>query len=303
MPYLHSHQLDVLPVSEALSALCRRFSWLRQEKEFLARCLQWQADACPRPNFYFRWHLPRFVATLEAIRPCLQQNPHANILDIAAFAPYAALSEEHSRRAGYEPVWTRTSLDGKTERFLLDGKPLALPMTPLELHADVDFPFPNETFNLALFNETIEHLHCHPQFILNEINRVLKPNGSVLITTPNAAGWKKIVQLANGVLEFDSPTWGNEWGHRFEYSIYHLRKMLNASGFEAVQETVRDVYFDDPQGVRSSLFLAGVLGGKILSGDARKALRLWKYRGSGLFFLYRKTGEPTARTPDQFEVI
>jgi len=45
-------------------------------------------------------------------------------------------------------------------------------------------PFSNETFDIVLFTEVIEHLQ-KPRRILSEINRVLKSNGKLVLSTPN----------------------------------------------------------------------------------------------------------------------
>lgn len=53
------------------------------------------------------------------------------------------------------------------------------------------FPFDNETFDHVLFTEVIEHLIYSPYHALGEIHRVLKPNGTLLVTTPNDISlWK-----------------------------------------------------------------------------------------------------------------
>ena len=40
----------------------------RRRTELLDKCLDFEAQCEPRPNFYFRWHLPRFVATCQFVR-------------------------------------------------------------------------------------------------------------------------------------------------------------------------------------------------------------------------------------------
>jgi 2-polyprenyl-3-methyl-5-hydroxy-6-metoxy-1,4-benzoquinol methylase len=46
-------------------------------------------------------------------------------------------------------------------------------------------PYPNECFDVILFCEVIEHLIENPIFALNNLYRVLKPNGTLILTTPN----------------------------------------------------------------------------------------------------------------------
>ncbi len=49
-------------------------------------------------------------------------------------------------------------------------------------------PFDDDSFDLVWCTEVIEHLH-KPRYLLNEIERVLKPNGLAILTTPNSAWW------------------------------------------------------------------------------------------------------------------
>jgi len=49
-------------------------------------------------------------------------------------------------------------------------------------------PFKDNTFDLVVAGEIIEHL-VDPDLFLQEINRVLKPNKYLILTTPNLAAW------------------------------------------------------------------------------------------------------------------
>lgn len=66
-------------------------------------------------------------------------------------------------------------------------------------NAAVDpLPFPESSFDAVLLNEVLEHLMYPPAFLFNEIRRVLKPNGRLLLTTPNPAALSKIFRLMRG---------------------------------------------------------------------------------------------------------
>ncbi|KAA8709813.1 class I SAM-dependent methyltransferase [Helicobacter canis] len=60
-------------------------------------------------------------------------------------------------------------------------------------HKLCHLPFPNESFEIITMLAVLEHLH-HPQAMLEEIARVLKPDGILLLTVPS--------HLAKPVLEF-----------------------------------------------------------------------------------------------------
>jgi len=60
-----------------------------------------------------------------------------------------------------------------------------------------DLPFENNFFDAVLCGEVIEHLY-DPDHLLDEIYRVLKPNGICIITTPNLASWHNRIVLLFG---------------------------------------------------------------------------------------------------------
>ena len=48
--------------------------------------------------------------------------------------------------------------------------------------------FPTEAFDAVTMNHVIEHVP-HPIELLEECNRILKPGGKVVLTTPNSSCW------------------------------------------------------------------------------------------------------------------
>lgn len=56
------------------------------------------------------------------------------------------------------------------------------------IDANLPLPFPDNVFNLIWSLDVIEHL-ASPQNIIQEIKRVLKPEGAFILTTPNSYFW------------------------------------------------------------------------------------------------------------------
>jgi ubiquinone/menaquinone biosynthesis C-methylase UbiE len=54
--------------------------------------------------------------------------------------------------------------------------------------ANKKLPFKNDSFDLIWCSEVIEHLN-NPQKVVKEFNRVIKPGGEIILTTPNSYFW------------------------------------------------------------------------------------------------------------------
>ena len=64
-------------------------------------------------------------------------------------------------------------------------------------------PFEDESFDAITSIEVIEHIHPHLAFnLLEEAKRVLKPNGKMVLTTPN---YRSLWPLIEFILEYVSP--------------------------------------------------------------------------------------------------
>jgi 2-polyprenyl-3-methyl-5-hydroxy-6-metoxy-1,4-benzoquinol methylase len=105
------------------------------------------------------------------------------------------------------------------------------------------FPWKENSFDLAIFTEVIEHLPHNPLIPLKEIYRKMKPGGYLLITTPNAAKLHHRLKLLFGKstsfpieqLMTVNPDDGSLYHlHHREYTLAELRKLTELSGFEVV---------------------------------------------------------------------
>lgn len=115
---------------------------------------------------------------------------------------------------------------------------------------DIDeqpFPFGNDYFDVVYCGEIIEHLF-NPDHLLQEVHRVLKPDGSCIITTPNLAGWPNRLALLLGYQPFAtavSPEHegagklimkGDEgqWGHIRVFTTRALKELVRIHRFKII---------------------------------------------------------------------
>lgn len=93
-----------------------------------------------------------------------------------------------------------------------------------KVNAEKKIPFKNNYFDLVISGEHIEHLVDVDSY-LEEINRVTKKNGHLIITTPNLASWINRILLL-----FGRQPWYLEASYRKNlpiFSIFNYRFPIN----------------------------------------------------------------------------
>jgi len=105
------------------------------------------------------------------------------------------------------------------------------------------FPFKDAEFDVVLFCEIIEHLIKDPVAVLREIKRILKPEGTLILTTPNANRLENITKMIAGVNIFDVYSGYGVYGrHNREYNKHELYLLLSYLGFDIQSMFSADVY-------------------------------------------------------------
>jgi SAM-dependent methyltransferase len=108
------------------------------------------------------------------------------------------------------------------------------------------FPYADATFDVVVFCEIIEHLLMNPVHTLKEIRRVLKPEGLLVVTTPNVARMKNVLAMADGLSIYDPYSGFGPYGrHNREYSLHELVQLLKFSGFEPETTFTADAHHVD----------------------------------------------------------
>lgn len=107
-------------------------------------------------------------------------------------------------------------------------------------------PFPDRTFDVVYMSEVIEHL-VDPDYAIQELSRVLMPNGRIVMTTPNLASWYNRLLLMIGILPVNAEVstkriMGRGFvrlgqgkrpvGHLRLFTCQALRELLSSSGLK-----------------------------------------------------------------------
>lgn len=108
-------------------------------------------------------------------------------------------------------------------------------------------PFPDESFDGIVFLETIEHVE-NPALFLREFHRILKTNGHLIVSTPNATSIKNLLyalsyrkkkkqkQLIKEISEETLGT-GTHIEHIYNWDFQTLVRLLDRIGFDVVEHS------------------------------------------------------------------
>jgi SAM-dependent methyltransferase len=181
---------------------------------------------------WIEWHLPRFLRTLSLVpegaqgQRCLEIGsiPYTFTVLMQKFRPYEMTLvdfDSSGRREQHRTV--RLPRFGEVHDFVSH-------MCDVERE---DLPFADCTFDGVLCCEVLEHLTTDPIMMLAGIHRVLKPDGWLILTTPNVATITNILALLHG-RNIYSPyelACGPTWRHNREYTATEVSELLVSTGF------------------------------------------------------------------------
>ncbi len=191
---------------------------------------------------YLDTHQTRLAKTLE-ITP--RGGPCDRILEMGA---YLQITPALRSRLGYGEV--RGCYYGKAGEIDLrrvtsaGGETFECAIDLFDAEKD-RFPYPDDYYSTVLCCELIEHLFEDPMHMMGEINRVLKPDGHLVLTTPNVAALRGIAAILQGYHPgffhaYLRPSAGGEVDarHNREYTPREVHQLLENAGFEvALLET------------------------------------------------------------------
>lgn len=122
--------------------------------------------------------------------------------------------------------------------------PVACRRFNINLEAD-PIPVDDETYDLVLCFEVIEHLEVDPMFMLCEINRVLKTGGCLYLTTPNSISGRNVFKILHGYAPHFFMKYSKTaslYRHNIEYAPHQVLAMAKAAGFSVRKFWTADTF-------------------------------------------------------------
>jgi hypothetical protein len=133
-----------------------------------------------------------------------------------------------------------------------------------------------QEYDLIVLAEVLEHLHVSTAHVLAFLSTLMKPEGSLLLQTPNAARLRNRLELLSGRNPFEliRPDRWNP-GHFREYTLSELETLAEDAGLRPVKVILAN-YFDT--GTRSNR-LASRLE-PVMPGTLRAGITMWLVRSA-----------------------
>ncbi|HYA18862.1 MAG TPA: methyltransferase domain-containing protein [Bryobacteraceae bacterium] len=194
----------------------------------------------PEARAYAAKHTSRFVQTLEMVpagdesKAILEMGAYMQITPSLRFK----LGYGHVRGCYYGQL-------GRTDHKTVvseSGEVFECHVDHFDAEKDI-YPYPDQSFDTVLCCELLEHLMGDPMHMMAEINRILKPGGHLVLTTPNICSMRAISAILQGYHPSFFPAYIRprredeeaEARHNREYAPMEIQFLLNDSGFEVVR--------------------------------------------------------------------
>ena len=183
-----------------------------------------------------------FADAVYRYRGALEQIPESRdegrLLDVGARLYTATVYVNHLK---YKEVSLATKWKTSyTDEALLAEIPGSNRISIQHFDAEIDrFPYPDESFDVIVCTEVLEHLAIDPMHMMSEMGRVCRQGGLLVMTTPNAASFDALEKVMAGQHPYSwAPYNGQSTDrHNREYTINELERAVTAAGFDIAHST------------------------------------------------------------------
>jgi SAM-dependent methyltransferase len=218
---IQSSRLHFTPSAEALREIDARARDLAPESAGLSA---WHED-------YLANHRTRIAHDLDIINHEIPKSK-----SIVEFGSIPLVLTAALKSYGYQV----TGCDIRPERYASTIEALGLTVVQCNIETE-RLPFADESFDTVVFNELFEHLRINPVFTLTEVLRIMKPDGILILSTPNLRsldGIRNFVlrdrafSCASSIyLEYRKLQTIGHMGHVREYTRTEVVEFLQTIGF------------------------------------------------------------------------
>ena len=166
--------------------------------------------------------------------------------------------------------------------------PLQVKTTAFNVETDV-FPYAENAFDVVLAMEVVEHLALNPAHMFSEVERVLRPNGKFIVTTPNINSDMALKKIFFGHAPYSFgvfvPYHGVYGRHNREYTPHEIELLGLSTGLSTASLFTKDVYLKEIDDAHD--FAARF-------ADLQNPASL---RGQNIFYTGTKSGAPRDTRP------
>jgi SAM-dependent methyltransferase len=244
---------------------------------------------------YLKPHMRRFNETVEMLRMVAQ--PKMRVVDVGS---YGSLVPALKDLLGLNDITITQPCDGNPslseDSYLLDAqKGAAYSFHVDRFDVEGTFPYSDQTFDLVLFTEVLEHLAYDPVHTLRELNRITRDGGWLLLSTPNCASAKSLLKVLVGRNPNFYPAYSKERSrdrHNREYAPSEVKELLKLTGYDVRVFRTMDVYDDFAPLPLKLLKILLALGRLCSFGLIRS-----RDRGDTIFAVGKKSSAPSERYP------
>lgn len=209
------------------------------------------------------------ILDLGAVRP------HVFLGLIKLLHPHASFEatvEKDYEAIGFEQFHSRRG-----------GPPLEVTTSAFNVETDV-YPYADGTFDVVLAMEVVEHLALNPAHMFSEVERILRPNGKFIVTTPNIVSDMALKKIFFGHAPYSFgvfvPYHGVYGRHNREYAPHEIELLGKSTGLSTASLITKDVYPKEIDDAHN--FVARF-------SDLQYPVHL---RGQNIFYVGQKSGAP-----------
>jgi SAM-dependent methyltransferase len=246
---------------------------------------------------YLKVHLARFIETVSLLQPIVK--PEMRLVDVGSYGSLVPVFKNIlgiSDLTLTEPFQENVPLsEDKTIQQARYGERFSFHVDRFDIEGL--FPYADCSFDIVVFTEVLEHLSRDPCQTLSEINRITKPGGWLMLSTPNCASAKSVVKILRGGNPSIYPVYKripSTDRHNHEYAPWEVKSLLEASGYVLKVFKTIDVYANGYQDcLWLSLAKLMLRLGSVLSLNIIKAAE----RGDSIFAVGEKARPVVERYP------